>query len=143
MYDISGLSKGQSGANQNAYHEKLVIDAKAAYYDGNYALAERLLEESLRTAEKADSLDPRVIESFHALARHYTGHRDYAKAEQLYKRVLETRKATLGPSHPDVADSLRRIAAVLRQTWKLNEAHQLERLADDIIEAAAAAKHKI
>ncbi|HEY9718019.1 MAG TPA: tetratricopeptide repeat protein [Trichormus sp.] len=142
MYDISGLSKGQSGANHNAYHEKLVVDAKAAYYDGNYSLAERLLEESLRTAQKADSLDSRVIESFHALARHYTSYRDYAKAEQLYRRVLDARKAVVGPSHPDVADSLRRIAAVLRQTWKLSEAHQLERSADEIVQAATAAQHK-
>jgi hypothetical protein len=142
MYDISGLSKGQTGANHNAYHEKLVVDAKAAYYDGNYALAERLLEESLRTAQTADTLDPRVIESFHALARHYTSHRDYTKAEQLYRRVLDARKVLVGPSHPDVADSLRRIAAVLRQTWKLSEAHQLERSADDIIEAASAAQNK-
>jgi len=143
MHDISGLSKGQAGANHNAYQEKLVCDAKAAYYDGNYALAERLLDESLKTAQNTNSLDSRLIDSFHALANHYTSHRDYAKADQLYRNILEARKALLGPSHPDVADSLRRIAAGLRQTWKLSEAHQLERAADEIIQAAACKRNKV
>ncbi len=89
---------------------------------GDYVLAERLLNNAIRQAEDYGKLDPRLPFAIHSLAALYCTQRRYQDAERLYWQGLVTREKILGPDHPDVADSLERLAVILRETKGKNEA---------------------
>ncbi len=60
------------------------------------------------------------------LAELYRAQGRYAEAEPLYKRSLAIREKTLGPEHPDTAQSLENYAALLRKTGRADEATEME-----------------
>ena len=60
------------------------------------------------------------------LALRYRTQGNYAKAEPLYKRSLAILEKTLGPDHPDVAQSLENYVALLWKTNRAAEAVKME-----------------
>ena len=55
----------------------------------------------------------------------YSAQGQYAAAEPLYKRSLETREKYLGPDHPDVATSLNNLASCYQSQGQYTAAEPL------------------
>jgi eukaryotic-like serine/threonine-protein kinase len=96
---------------------------------GQYTEAEASLRASLRIREKllrAD--DPALAASLHGLgvAERYAGH--YAEAEGLYRRALAIREGQPG-EQAGVAETLERLAQVLQDEWRSDEAEVIARRA--------------
>jgi hypothetical protein len=111
----------------------LLEQAQRARHDGMPGTAESLLLEALQQCCQGRTLDATVVGRLHALAYQYTRRRQYSSAERLYHKVLEARMVALGPNHPAIADSLRRIASVMRLTWRTNASQLLEARASEIL----------
>ena len=60
----------------------------------------------------------------------------YADAEPLYKRALAVREKTLGPDHPDVAQTLNNLALLYYNQGRYAEAEPLYKRALAIYEKA-------
>jgi hypothetical protein len=82
----------------------------------DYAVAQALLIKALNVAKTSGQLDARLIHLVHTLAATHCLERRYEEAEHLYRQGLAAREKILGSSHPDVADSLARLAVVVTET---------------------------
>ena len=60
------------------------------------------------------------------LAMLYEAQGNYAEAEPLYVRALAIKEKSLWPDHPDVLQSLRNCAALLRKMARSDEAVKME-----------------
>ena len=96
---------------------------------GKYAEAEPILRRALAIREKTlRPNDPDVVRSRLGLANLYADQQRYAEAEPIFQRcvtVLEEIKA-YGTGYPNLPDTLRAYAAVLRKAGRAAEATQLE-----------------
>jgi hypothetical protein len=66
---------------------------------------------------------------------------DYASAEQLLRKAALAQEASLGPFHPDLANTLNNLAVVCEITGKLGEAEHFFRRASSIAAAALEPEH--
>jgi hypothetical protein len=111
-------------------HEELWAPFRKTYEDacqrGDLLGACAILETALKKCQQVGELDNHVVQSIHEVAWQYCAQRKYPEAECLYLRVLQAREKLLGPYHQDVADSLERLAVVLRQLKRSEEASTLE-----------------
>jgi len=73
-----------------------------------------------------------VATSLNNLATFYCSQEQYTQAEPLLKRTLAIREKTLGPNHPDVAQSLENLASFYHYTRREEEAVAMEKLAASI-----------
>lgn len=100
----------------NHYHEALwhhyEHTAMFARQLGSQARALRILREALRDCEEFGELPEGVISQAHSMADTYLEEHRFADAESVYRLVLEVREKLLGQTHPDVVDSLKRVAFV-------------------------------
>jgi eukaryotic-like serine/threonine-protein kinase len=97
-----------------------------------HAEAEASLRESLRIREKLlQPDDPALAASLHGLGvvERYAGH--YAEAEGLYRRALAIRQGRPG-EQPGVAETLERLAQVLQDEWRSDEAMAVARRAVEV-----------
>ena len=100
--------------------------------------AVELLRRSLGISEKALGMShPEVALGLNNLAKLYFKRRDFAKADRLLLRLLET-KRTLGRDHPEVATVLGSLAKLRQAVGKHGPAEQLWRQALAIRERAFA-----
>lgn len=100
--------------NQTDVKSSLLNDARAAWRKGDTSLAEQGMFRALATAEVEKTLPDSLVDAIHELAGSYCVNRRYNDAARLYQRVLTAREKVLGDSHPDLVDSLDRLAVVLR-----------------------------
>jgi len=68
---------------------------------------------------------PSTLTSVNNLAELLRGNGDYAGAEPLYRRALETQERVLGQDHPYTLDSMKDLADMLEKTECFNEARLL------------------
>jgi tetratricopeptide (TPR) repeat protein len=97
-----------------------------------YAEADAALRESLRIRERLLRADaPALAASLHGLgvAERYAGH--YAEAERLYRRALAIREGRPGDSL-GVAETLERLAQLLQDEWRSDEALAVARRAVEV-----------
>jgi serine/threonine protein kinase/tetratricopeptide (TPR) repeat protein len=97
-----------------------------------YPEAETSLRRSLRIREKLlRPEDPALAASLHGLGvvERYAGH--YTEAEGLYRRALAIRERRPG-EEPGVAETLERLAQVLQDEWRSDEAEALARRAVEV-----------
>jgi serine/threonine-protein kinase len=81
---------------------------------GDTAVAREILRRGLARVEELDDQPLVQAEMLHALGRiHYSLGR-YEQSLELFDRSLELRRAYLGPRHPDVVESLERVAWLYR-----------------------------
>ena len=66
---------------------------------------------------------------------------NYSEAEQLFKRSLAIREKSLGPDHPDVAESLSNLAEVYRAQGKYGVAESLYELSLPILQKTLGPEH--
>ncbi|CAM9120176.1 unnamed protein product, partial [Hapterophycus canaliculatus] len=64
-----------------------------------------------------------------------------AEAEQLFELSLAIREKALGPKHPDVADSLNNLAALLQAHGKIEKADLTYRRAMQVLESTVGVEH--
>jgi hypothetical protein len=119
-------------ASHQALWTAYVQLAKEACKHGHFLQAQRILKDALHDAEEYGDIDDGLIYSIHALAGTFCISRDFRRAESLYRQVLEWREKMLGEQHADVADSLDRVALMLRQQEQKNEADDLRIRAESI-----------
>jgi serine/threonine protein kinase/tetratricopeptide (TPR) repeat protein len=105
--------------------EAAFLLARLTVDGGDYAGAEPLYERARLTLEAlpAGARDPALLASVIAdqarIAFHYS---KYDRADALYRESLTIRERTLGPSHPDVASSLRGIGGVFYRRGEFAQA---------------------
>lgn len=97
---------------------------------------ERELWEALRQAEGFSADDLRVAVPLNDLAMFYYRAERYADAEPLHKRALEIQEKILGPTHPDVIQTLHNLAALYYAQENYAESEVLLKRALDILHQA-------
>lgn len=94
---------------------------------GKYDEAETLYQQALGIREKRlEANHPETAQSLYDLGRLYDIQGQYAKAEPLYLSVLTIREQQLGLQHPETAKIVESYAALLRKTYRQDEARALE-----------------
>jgi tetratricopeptide (TPR) repeat protein len=84
---------------------------------------ERALELQLRTLGQNDS---ETLNTMYDLACNlYRYQREYARAEGLFRKVLQTRRHVLGPEHPLTLETMNKLADLYRYERKYTEAQLL------------------
>src|SRR5712671_2958162 len=104
---ITSLSILILAANGGVVAAQTLNNLGAQYYaNGQYSQAEKYLVQARKTeaAPGADAVEA-TIKDFN-LAAVYRAQARYGEAEPLYRRVLATREAALGPNHPSLAAPL-------------------------------------
>lgn len=89
---------------------------------------ERALETMRQSTEAEDSRLVSLLGAYGNLLRQL----DDERAETILREVLEARRASLGPKHPDVASSARTLASLLRDEGRYEESEALYLEALDI-----------
>jgi CHAT domain-containing protein/Tfp pilus assembly protein PilF len=111
---------------------------------GNYAEAEPLLKEALRTRLKIFGREhPDTATSLTNLAGIYILIGDYTKAEPLFKEALEIRQRMLGPEHPDTATSLNNLADLYEDIGDYAKAEPLLKEALEIYDKIVGREHRL
>ena len=99
---------------------------------GQFAKAEDIYRRALANRDALPVGDDLVLHLLERLKVVYGKQANYAEAEFVEERLLGIRKKTFGPDHPDVAESLRGLAALYRATGRQAEAETLEKKASRI-----------
>jgi serine/threonine protein kinase/tetratricopeptide (TPR) repeat protein len=113
---------------------------------GDYVAAEKLFERARRILEALppSAQDPgllaSVINDQARIAFHYS---KYDRAGTLYRESLSIQERVLGPSHPDVASSLRGLGAVLYRRGEFANAEEAYRRALAIVRERLGADHPV
>src|SRR5690606_23041443 len=96
-----------------------------------------LLSEALDIRARLDGPDhERTAAVQHRLASALRDRGDLAAADSLFRAALATRRARLGPGHPDVAETLNDLGELLRRANRSDEAASLLRVSLDILRAS-------
>ncbi len=90
----------------NAYVEQFKEELRC----GNLKSASNTLESALSDAEEFQEIDPILIWCVHSLSGQYCVQGDYHAASRLLRLGLEIKEKILGSRHPDVVDSLEKLA---------------------------------
>ncbi len=97
----------RQGSAQEGVWKRYLDAGIKAYKQGRYAEAEMSFHAALKEAERFGPEDSHLATSLNHLGEVYDAQGRYAEAERLHKRALAIReKALVGPSHPDVAETL-------------------------------------
>jgi eukaryotic-like serine/threonine-protein kinase len=111
---------------------------------GRYDEARERLSEAVamdRALAQRSGRGERLAASLGMLASLHQTMGDYAAAEPLRREALATRRRTLDPGHPLIADALGNLATALFQLGRLDEATDLQREALDIYGTALPDPH--
>jgi hypothetical protein len=86
--------------------------AGAALSKGQASKAARILKDALRESEEVGELSISLVDAANQLAESLMGQNKFGDAESLYRAVLEVREKMLGTSHPQVVESLQKLAVL-------------------------------
>ena len=127
---------------QGAEWQKLNLEVRTLYGQGNYRQAVIIAKQALDIAEKdLGPDDPTVATSLNNLALLYQTQGQYAQAEPLYKRTLAIWEKVLGSDHPNVATSLNNLALLYYTQGQYVQAEQLYKRSLAIKEKALGPDH--
>jgi tetratricopeptide (TPR) repeat protein len=123
----------KSGPDSLEVAEQLELISRYHRSRGDLKAAARELQGAVDIKKKLlKDTNPSLYLSMDRLGWLYLNLHEYAKAEGLFKTVLENRQQLLGKEHPYLVDLLRAQARALRQLKRIPEAKQLESRADMI-----------
>jgi tetratricopeptide (TPR) repeat protein len=138
---------GMEEAEQRQWAERAVRAVNRSSPDvefSSWPQCERVLPHAQACASLVDEFGFEFAEAVRLFnqAGFYLGERArYAEAEPLFQRALGIREKTLGPEHPDVAESLNNLAALHYAQGKYAEAEALHQRALGIREKALGPEH--
>ncbi|TIA23221.1 hypothetical protein D6C81_03045 [Aureobasidium pullulans] len=135
--DITPLCKLTAEEAEHDYQKQLTLLAEqTAHHDARKAsepsLDEpnqqiRLLESQVeRQREVLGDSDPKTLETSHELCLKYHFNGQLEKAEELQRRIIDTRSRHLGESHPDTLRSLLYLTPILYAKGEEEAADQLQ-----------------
>lgn len=105
--------------------------ARLYYQGGNFEKAELFGRQCIELQEKIlGPEDGNLACSIHNLATLYHMQKKFDLAEPLYKRSLDIKRKAFGPDHPETTRLLKSYADLMRNTNRLNEADELDSMAD-------------
>lgn len=105
--------------------------ARLYYQGGNFEKAELFGRQCIELQEKLlGPEDGSLACSIHNLATLYHMQKKFDLAEPLYKRSLDIKRRAFGPDHPETTRLLKSYADLMRNTNRLNEADELDSMAD-------------
>lgn len=105
--------------------------ARLYYQGGNFEKAELFGRQCIELQEKLlGPEDGNLACSIHNLATLYHMQKKFELAEPLYKRSLDIKRKAFGPDHPETTRLLKSYADLMRNTNRLNEADELDSMAD-------------
>ena len=105
---------------------------KNALEAGKYEEAEKQLKTALDQASKMKSGDPRVANISCALAELYYTQKQFEKAEQYYKQVIEIWESTLGPDYQGLIVVYESYSMILANLGRNEESRALMDKVDQI-----------
>jgi tetratricopeptide (TPR) repeat protein len=114
--------------------------ARLYLIEGKLQEAEKMAVQSVAIREKFEGERERLVFELENLADVYSAQKRFDLATPMYKRCVAIREKTYGPDHPDLADSLRRLAYCLDQQKRSAESEPLYRRSLEIIEKRYGAK---
>lgn len=136
------LALGIAAGCQAALLDKQIENGLRAYQLGHHDAAEQTLRAALEEAERVAPEDLRVAATLHILAAiKVLELKGRAEAEPLIERALTIAEKSLGPEHPDLAQSLNALASLYGARGKLAQAEALLTRALAIREKALGAEH--
>jgi len=126
--------KEVSSASQNkgAYARSLVGLAQLNLKQKSYPRAKVFLQESLQALKDAGGSDLLIADALDLLASVRLMDGDFAEAEDDVRRALQIKESLLGPGHPEMADSFRIYAQILRKTGRTELADEIESRAERV-----------
>ncbi len=105
--------------------------ARLYYQGGNFEKAEYFGRQCVELQEKLfGPEDGNLACSIHNLATLYHMQKKFEMAEPLYKRSLEIKRKAFGPDHPETTRLLKSYSDLMRNMNRLNEADELDSMAD-------------
>jgi tetratricopeptide (TPR) repeat protein len=125
--------------------EELLALRQRAQGDGHWETvdAARLVKTLHQAADLAAGQRAALVEAqaLTAKARAFDGQSKHAEAEPLFRKALTIREKSLGPRHPDTAQSCNNLALNLQVQGRAREAEPLYRQAVAICEEALGPRH--
>lgn len=119
------------GPNHIAVAQTVNNLARLYYQGGNFEKAELFGRQCIELQEKLLGPDDGNLAcSIHNLATLYHMQKKFELAEPLYKRALDIKRKAFGPDHPETTRLLKSYADLMRNTNRLNEADELDSMAD-------------
>ena len=74
-----------------------------------------------------------MANAFHNLAKVYFQQHRYGEAEEFYSRAVVIMEKSLGPDHPDLAQTLAHYALLLEKTKRKSEASAMKNQVKEIL----------
>lgn len=105
--------------NMNPW-EPYIDTITTSYWRGDKPLAARVLNRltaSLKVGVQQGFVDKRLVNALYRLCDFYCFEREYAKGDALLLIILRVQKTVLGENHPDLVETLSRLAR-LRYVWE-------------------------
>ena len=100
-----------------------------------------VLEQGLRQAEQLADQPLVQADVLDEIGQVYYGRGEFEHAESVFRRVLEIREATVGPSAPATGEALRRVGDAVRRRLHFDEAEALYQRALSVHEATVGDRH--
>ncbi len=119
---LAGFKRLLRGCTESTTGDACFEAGMAAYERRDYADAEERLLVALKLAEAFGLEDRRVVTTRNSLAEIYRALGSYDDAVSLSQRALDLREQVLGPTHPDVANSLNTLAELYRAQGRPGDA---------------------
>lgn len=105
--------------------------ARLYYQGGNFEKAELFGRQCIELQERLlGPEDGNLACSIHNLATLYHMQKKFELAEPMYKKSLEIKRKAFGPEHPETTRLLKSYADLMRNMNRLNEADELDSMAD-------------
>lgn len=92
--------------------------AATALTRGQWMKAARVLRDALRECEEVGELHEGLTATANQLAEKLIDQHKYSEAEILYRAVLEVREKLFGTNHPQVTESLQKLAVLQITTFR-------------------------
>src|SRR5579871_174927 len=109
---------------------------------GNDVRAREILDKASKEVETGLAKDPELqAQMMQVMGTVYQSLGLYAKADSLMSRAVAIRKRVLGAKHPDTLQSMKNLAAVLRDESRFPEAEKLSRETLELRRQALGAEH--
>ena len=118
------------------------LSAESAFFDGDYAYAEKQFLSATVKAEAFGPEDPRLASALTDLASFYYFVGRYRQAEGLLKRAITIEQAALGAEHPHIAASMFDLVNVYAADSRLGEARSVAERALAIQARAVGTDHR-
>ena len=131
--DLKTNSGSVDGQDPITEWEVLTSEVMKLYRSGDYIQGVKVANRALQVAQQNDGPNhPNVALSLSNLAELYEIQKEYAKAEQLYKRSLEILGKAFGQDDPYLVPTLLNMESLYNNTGRKNEAQKMMERANKI-----------